>query len=165
MGSLLKQGWCLPLGSQTASLSVLKQENVIYFLHRLSHSLIRLDSKELLFFFCCSLGTKKNLMPYMVPTPSHLPTYLPPSLPFLLIEIVSPISIKVIAQTSHYIILYFEPILIYHLLLHPQQSHVIPRQLLRFSQFCPKMTIVIFLILPSSIPVFNIYYTHYLIST
>ena len=97
-----------------SSISLLNQKDVIYFLHRLSHSLIRLDFKELL-FFCRSLGTKKYPMPYMVPTPSHLPTYLPTSLPFSLIEIVSPISIKVIAQTSHYIILYFEPILIYHL--------------------------------------------------
>jgi hypothetical protein len=60
------------------SLSLLNQKEVIYFLHRLSLSFIRLDFKELL-FFCRSLGTKKYLMPYMVPTPSHLPTYPPPS--------------------------------------------------------------------------------------
>jgi len=79
----MKQGWCLPLGSQTASLSVFIQENVIYFLHRLSHSLIRLDFKELSFFFCRSLGTKKYLMPSIYgpyPLPfAYLPTYLPPS--------------------------------------------------------------------------------------
>jgi len=66
-------------------LSLLIQKDVIYFLHRLSHYLIRLNFKELLFSFH-SLGTKMYMMPYMVPTPSHLPTYLPPPSPSHLLK-------------------------------------------------------------------------------
>jgi len=120
-----------------AWLSLSIQKDVIYFIHRLSHSLIRLNFKELL-LFCCSLGTKKYLMPYMVPTPvpfAYLPTSLPPLLTYW--NSFSHFNQGHSSdQPLYYIILWANPNLSPFI-----TSPIIPchtTSAVKFSQFCPK---------------------------